>query len=570
MSNGYGKVVSKENIQKVASTSGSDPIIISDRYAKDGEGKQYIIEPNTAESKFDELYTDMVAEKRAGTYDPASLVVSGGEGAQNIVHAYDKIADAQIAQENAAKKLSDSLGQDISTMNPKDISKAVDKKDDDIIESYSDKSKADYDNGKISTSYENLINLAKDNPEAMNAVNESNNDLAPFVDKINNGTFNPSDAQGLADILTKTRNQLSTLSKGNDNLDTATNDWLSSIASPAYLKTQAFDEGVQAGNQKASFTQRAKTSWEGYQSGKMSLSESLAYLGGIGSGSKYNTPNESGTLALRKITDETLFRSGATDEMKGAVLSSEVAQDIDNNNSIIDYIAPNASPSAKEYIRQGAGSLIRDSLGAVVGLSSGPIIGSLIALSCLEQDSEVAGKMSTTEYRNRENQNRLANMDKYGNVPSPSPANGAENAYNILTKGSGKDAANISSGVTKIVSGFYEAAAGSVGTGLAAIADGAKDLLGVASVSNAVNKFVDDNNGYGAEQIDEILNSSDNSNKDVVTEKKSKDTGDIQVQEQTGNENESDKGKFNQPAIDADTLSWLIRSNPSIYSNLVK
>ena len=178
--------------------------------------------------------------------------------------------------------------------------------------------------------------------------------------------------------------------------------------------------------------------------------------------------------------------------------------------------------------------------------------------------------MSTTEYRNRENQNRLANMDKYGNVPSPSPANGAENAYNISTKGSGKDAANISSGVTKIVGGFYEAAAGSVGTGLAAIADGVKDLLGVASVSNAVNKFVDDNNGYGAEQIDEILNSSDNSNKDVVTEKKSKDTGDIQVQEQTGNENESDKGKFNQPAIDADTLSWLIRSNPSIYSNLVK
>ena len=99
---------------------------------------------------------------------------------------------------------------------------------------------------------------------------------------------------------------------------------------------------------------------------------------------------------------------------------------------------------------------------------------------------------------------------------------------------------------------------------------GIADLLKINSLSKEVNKFVGDAN-IGKKGMDTVIamNNSDNYTKDTLKENKDDGKENIDIVESTGNENTGDYGKLNQPGIDDETMKWLIRSNPSIYSKIV-
>ena len=224
-------------------------------------------------------------------------------------------------------------------------------------------------------------------------------------------------------------------------------------------------------------------------------------------------------------------------------------------------------------VAAGVGTVLQHTTAAAALTLGGFTIPSAVAVVsyCAYQDNLKVGKIGTYEARQKENESRLKNTDKNGNIQRPSPSNSAENIYNTMQYGAGKDIANVNNGISEIISGFISAASGNITASLGLIGDGVRNLMKIESTKQAVDKFVG-KTGFGAEGIAELTNVNESGvkNLDTVSEKKNKDTEDIQIEETEGNRNDENKGKFNQPVVDSETLKWLVRSNPQIYGNIVR
>jgi hypothetical protein len=361
----------------------------------------------------------------------------------------------------------------------------------------------------------------------------------------------------LSKLLSDAREKLNGVKK-DSNFSKKMNTQIAVIAAEAYIGSQAYAEGYNADNHNVNVVTRIGQAYNGMKSGKASFGDAMAYVAGVGNGNKYATENQKGVNKLRDIAIQTAFGTNyISDETKGALLSSVMEQESDDSKT--------------GRVAAGVGTVITNtSAAAALALGGFSIPAAVAVLSyCAYQDSLKVGKIGTYEARQNENERRLAEMDANGNIKGPSATNSAENIYNTMEYGAGKDIANVESSMSEVVGGFISAASGNVAAGVSLIGKGMQDLMKIESTKQAVNDFVG-KTGYGAEGIAELtnLNEGKSNNLDTVVEKKNKDTGDIQVEEASDNKNEGDKGKFNQPGIDSDTLKWLVRSNPQIYGKI--
>lgn len=417
----------------------------------------------------------------------------------------------------------------------------------------SDETKAAYN---FNTYNQDLQEMAKTDPVYAKAYTDLTgaNDLA---EKIKAGDMNSTEE--LADILSSAREKLSGVKKDN-NFSKKMNTQIAVIATEAYLGTQAYSEGYNSDNSNSNIADRIGKAYNGIKSGKASFADAMAYVAGIGNGEKYSTKNQQGVNKLREIAMQTAFGTNyISDETKGALLSSVMMQDSDDSKT--------------GRVAAGVGTVLQHTTAAAALALGGFTIPSAVAVVsyCAYQDNLKVGKIGTYEARQKENESRLKNTDKNGNIQRPSPSNSAENIYNTMQYGAGKDIANVNNGISEVISGFISAASGNITASLGLIGDGVRNLMKIESTKQAVDKFVG-KTGFGAEGIAELTNVNESGvkNLDIVSEKKNKDTEDIQIEETEGNRNDENKGKFNQPVVDSETLKWLVRSNPQIYGNIVR
>ena len=369
-------------------------------------------------------------------------------------------------------------------------------------------------------------------PEDVKVATEWINNYTPMIEKaIENSKVDPvGNAGELAKVLEEARNALKPYANENfTNFNTAVNDYVGSVAGTYFINTQLYDRGVTADNAKEGLIDRIKTA---YNSDKMSFGQKVLYSLGFGN---RKTETDKGVMQLRNIAEQSLGRtSNLSPNFKGAVMSSLLAQSVDNKSPIKDIMKDFLAFTGTQAINALSGFNP-----AVVGITS------LYAVS--KGFERVLGEKTFKE-RNADNQKRLEAI-KGGKDQSAMATTKSEDLYNTVLRGTGQDIKHVSLGVASLV-------AGSASLDAVLVANGVYELMKINSLNQDVKDFVGEENLQKISSIVPITTPESEQEKSAE-EKKKKKVEDLEEVVTDGNKQDSLDG-INLPPISEDDMNWLI------------
>lgn len=380
---------------------------------------------------------------------------------------------------------------------------------------------------------EDTLNQFK-KPEDVKVATDWINNYTPMIEKaIEDAKVDPvGNAGELAKVLEEARNALKPYANENfTNFNTAVNDYVGSVAGTYFINTQLYDRGVTADNAKEGLVDRIKTA---YESDKMSFGQKVLYSLGFGS---RKTETDEGVMQLRNIAEQSLGRtSNLSPNFKGAVMSSLLAQKVDNKSPFNDMM--------KDFLVFGT----TQAANALSGFN--PAVVAVSSLYAADKYLERYLENKTFEERNADNQKRLESI-KGGKDVSAMPTTKNEDAYNNVLRGTGQDIKNMSLGVASVVAGAVSLDAGLV-------AKGVYDLMQIDSLNQDVKNFVGEENLQKIGSMAPTVPTTDSEQETTSEEKKKKKVSDLEEVVTDGNKQDSLDG-LNLPPISEDDMNWLIK-----------
>ena len=371
-------------------------------------------------------------------------------------------------------------------------------------------------------------------PEDVKVATEWINNYTPMIEKaIENSKVDPvGNAGELAKILEEARNALKPYANENfTNFNTAVNDYVGSVAGTYFINTQLYDRGVTADNKREGLVDRIKTA---YESDKMSFGQKVLYSLGFGN---RKVETDEGVMQLRNIAEQSLGRtSNLSPNFKGAVMSSILAQKIDNKSPFNDMV--------KDFLVFGT----TQAANALSGFN--PAVVAVSSLYAADKYLERYLENKTFKERNADNQKRLMSI-KGGKDVSAMPTTKSEDAYNNVLRGTGQDIKNMSLGVASVVAGAVSLDAGLV-------AKGVYDLMQIDSLNQDVKNFVGEENLQKISSMASIVPTTDSEQETTSEEKKKKKVSDLEEVVTDGNKQDSLDG-INLPPISEEDMNWLIK-----------
>lgn len=369
------------------------------------------------------------------------------------------------------------------------------------------------------------------NPEDKEVATNWYNSYTPKIEEaMKKAEEDPvGNAGELAKVLDEARAALAPYAHENfTNFNTAVNDYVGAVAGTYFINTQLYDRGITADNAKEGIIDRLVTA---YKSDEMSFGQKVLYT--IGFGSK-ESETDKGVMQLRNFAEQSLGRtSELSDNFKGAVMSSLMAQSIDNKSTV--------GRAVKDALTAGGIT----ALNAMSGFN--PVVVGVTSLYVAHKSGERFLQEATEYERNKDNQERLASI-RAGNDQKAMPSTVKEGIYNAATRGTGQDIKHVSEGVTNLVFGI---ATGEV----ALVADGVYELMKINSLNKEVKEFVGEENLAQLERIEQNTTEQDNETSD---EKKRRKTDELEEVVKEGNKQE-DIGGLNLPPLSDEDMAWLIK-----------
>lgn len=369
-------------------------------------------------------------------------------------------------------------------------------------------------------------------PEDVKVATEWMNNYTPRIEQaIEAAKVEPvGNAGNLAKVLEEAKAALKPYANENfTNFNTAVNDYVGAVAGTYFINTQLYDRGVTADNAKEGLVDRIKTA---YNSDKMSFGQKVLYSLGFGS---RKTETDEGVMQLRNIAEQSLGRtSNLSENFKGAVMSSLLAQKVDNKSPISDML--------KDFLAFGG-------IQAVNALSGfNPAVVGVTSLYAVDKYLERYLEEKTYAERNEDNQKRLESI-KAGQDVKASPTSKSEDVYNDIFRGTGQDIKHISLGVANLV-------VGTVTTDPSLVSYGVSELMKVDSLNQDVKEFV------GPENLQEMSNivvaPTGGEESETTSEEKKKKVTDLEEVVTDGNKQDGLDG-LNLPPISEDDMNWLIK-----------
>lgn len=376
---------------------------------------------------------------------------------------------------------------------------------------------------------EDTLNQFK-KPEDVKVATEWINNYTPMIEKaIENAKVDPvGNAGELAKVLEEAKNALKPYANENfTNFNKAVNDYVGSVAGTYFINTQLYDRGVTADNAKEGLVDRIKTA---YNSDKMSFGQKVLYSLGFGS---RKTETDEGVMQLRNIAEQSLGRtSNLSPNFKGAVMSSLLAQKIDNKSPIKDIM--------KDFLVFGSTQAIN----ALSGFS--PAVVGVTSLYAASKYFERYLENKTFQERNADNQKRLEAI-KGGKDQSAMSTTKSEDFYNKVLRGTGQDIKHVSLGVASLV-------AGTASLDAVLVANGVYELMKINSLNQDVKDFVGEEN---LQKMSSMVPTTPESEQEKSSEeKKKKKVEDLEEVVTDGNKQDSLDG-INLPPISEDDMKWL-------------
>lgn len=369
------------------------------------------------------------------------------------------------------------------------------------------------------------------NPEDKEAATNWYNTYTPKIDDaMKKAEEDPvGNAGGLAKVLEEARSALAPYAHESfTNFNTAVNDYVGAVAGTYFISTQLYGRGITADNAKEGIIDRLVTA---YKSDEMSFGQKVLYT--IGFGSK-ESETDKGVMQLRNIAEQSLGRtSELSDNFKGAVMSSLMAQSIDNKSTV--------GRAVKDALTAGGIT----ALNAMSGFN--PVVVGVTSLYVAHKSGERFLQEATEWERNKDNQERLESI-RAGNDQKAMPSTVKEGIYNAAIRGTGQDIKHMSEGVTNLVFGIATAEP-------ALIADGVYELMQINSLNKEVKEFVGEENLAKLERIEQNTTEEDNETSD---EKKRRKTDELEEVVKEGNKQE-DIGGLNLPPLSDEDMAWLIK-----------
>ena len=521
---GYGRQIGTATIHKkdgstVTYTLHNDPKVNNNITVVDENGKQVGVQlntntPRTFMSDLSNVFDDIPGQ----AIDYESPTVSAGlemydEYIANLKNNIKALDNAQVDMDS----LSTAYDMAIETSMPKVV----------VSDEGGDKEIIETKKGLEDT----LSQFER--PEDVKVATEWINNYTPMIEKaIENSKVDPvGNAGELAKVLDEARNALKPYANENfTNFNTAVNDYVGSVAGTYFINTQLYDRGVTADNAKEGLVDRIKTA---YESDKMSFGQKVLYSLGFGN---RKVETDEGVMQLRNIAEQSLGRtSNLSPNFKGAVMSSLLAQKVDNKSPISDML--------KDFLAFGG-------IQAVNALSGfNPAVVGVTSLYAVDKYFERYLEEKTYAERNEDNQKRLESIKK-GEDKKASPTTKSEKLYNDIFRGTGQDIKHVSLGVANLV-------VGTVTTDPSLVAYGVSELMKVDSLNKDVKEFV------GPENLQEMSNiavapTTSEESETTSEEKKKKKLEDLEEVVTDGNKQDSLDG-LNLPPISEDDMNWLIK-----------
>lgn len=330
----------------------------------------------------------------------------------------------------------------------------------------------------------------------------------------------------LADILQEAKDALEAYTNNPKftNFHSDANAYVATVAGTYFIETQLYSEGVTADNQEG-LIERIKTA----RSSDMNFPEKLLYT--VGFAKKTENETDEGVRKLRNIAEESLYRQyGVSDTFRGAVMSSLVAQSIDNKSV--------AGQIAKDTLKGTTALLI------TAGTGFNPLVVGVASLYALYEGGKEWLSTSNFYSRNENNQQVLEGE-------KAQPLTTKEKVEGQWTKGTAKDLRNLSGGVLSVIAGLASVDA-------SAVAYGVYQLLQLKSLKSAVVDFV------GQEEVDYTLglNSTDTTESTTTDKEDAKRLKKRDLEENTATTNKQDDlSGINLPSISEQDLDWLARQD---------
>ncbi len=367
-------------------------------------------------------------------------------------------------------------------------------------------------------------------PEDKKVATEWINNYTPMIEKaIENAKVDPvGNAGELAKVLEEAKNALKPYANENfTNFNTAVNDYVGTVAGTYFINTQLYDRGVTADNKREGLVDRIKTA---YNSDEMSFGQKVLYSLGFGN---RKTETDEGVMQLRNIAEQSLGRtSNLSPNFKGAVMSSLLAQKVDNKSPFNDMV--------RDFLVFGT----TQAANALSGFN--PAVVAVSSLYAADKYLERYLENKTFEERNADNQKRLESIKGGKDIPAM-PTTKSEDVYNDVLRGTGQDIKNMSLGVASVVAG-----AASLDAGL--VAKGVYDLMQIDSLNQDVKNFVGEENLQKMSNMAPITPTTDEESETTSEEKKKKKVSDLEEVVTDGNKQDSLDG-INLPPI----MNWLIK-----------
>ena len=371
-------------------------------------------------------------------------------------------------------------------------------------------------------------------PEDVKVATEWINNYTPMIEKaIENAKVDPvGNAGELAKVLEEAQNALKPYANENfTNFNTAVNDYVASVAGTYFINTQLYDRGVTADNKREGLVDRIKTA---YNSDKMSFGQKVLYSLGFGN---RKVKTDEGVMQLRNIAEQSLGRtSNLSPNFKGAVMSSLLAQKVDNKSPFNDMV--------KDFLVFGT----TQAANALSGFN--PAVVAVSSLYAVDKYLERYLENKTFEERNADNQKRIESIKGGKDIPAM-PTTKSEDAYNNVLRGTGQDIKHMSLGVASVV-------AGSVSLDAKLVAKGVYDLMQIDSLNQDVKNFVGEENLQKMGSMAPIVPTPDSEQETTSEEKKKKKVSDLEEVVTDGNKQDSLDG-INLPPISEDDMNWLIK-----------
>lgn len=338
-------------------------------------------------------------------------------------------------------------------------------------------------------------------------------------------------AGSLAQVLEEAREALAPYANEDfTNFNKSVNDYVGAVAGTYFIETQLYDRGVTADNTKENIIDRAITA---YKSDEMSFGQGLLYT--LGFGSK-RTETDKGVMQLRSIAEQSLGRtSGLSPSFKGAVMSSLMAQSIDNKNA------------AARYIKDG---LVLAGIAATDAMSGfNPAVVGIMHLYATTRGFERYLEETSESQRSKDNASRLEAI-KSGKDAKAMPTTGEEEAYNSVTRGSVQDIKNMSFGAADTFIGV-------ITMNPELVAKGVYEMSQVKSLNEEVKNFVGEENLQALESMKPVTPETSGDSESTSEEKKKRKVDELEEVVTDGNKQDGLDG-MNLPPLSDEYLKWLI------------